>query len=40
MAESKKSKGARSDKFTWKPGDVKVYKSLEDLKKAKKGKKK
>lgn len=31
---------SRNDKFNWKPGDVKVYKNLSELKKATKGKKK
>lgn len=44
MAESKKRKSAgsssRSDKFVWKAGDVKIYKSEAEWRKATGGKKK
>lgn len=37
MADNKKKKSSnnnRSDKFTWKPGDVKIYKNEAEWRKA------
>lgn len=32
--EARKRSGIREDKFTWKPGDVQVFSSMEEMKKA------